>query len=76
MTPAHFDLAPSDLDGVVQENVRAGQVNLHFQLRGFCARLKVLRRQYLSKAAKQGWQQPIRKAASQPQIQTNVTGGG
>jgi hypothetical protein len=29
MTPAQFDLAPPDIDGVVQENVGASQVNLH-----------------------------------------------
>jgi hypothetical protein len=75
MTLAHFDLTPSDIDGVVQENVGAGEINLHFQLRGFCARLKVLRRQSLSKAAKQGWPQPI-PSRSQPQVQTNVAGGG
>jgi hypothetical protein len=54
MTRTQFGLAPPDINGVGQENVGAGEVNLHLGLRGFRARSRVLRKQGPSMASASG----------------------
>jgi hypothetical protein len=50
MTRTQFGLTPPDFNGIGQENVGAGQVNLHFCLR-FLRTFEVLRKQGPSMAS-------------------------
>jgi hypothetical protein len=62
MTRTQFGLTPPDFNGIGQENVGAGQVNLHFCLR-FLRTFELLRKQGLSMAsASQRVQQGKEKA--------------